>query len=255
MPRTIAISLNKGGVGKTTTAVNLSACLHKAGKKVLLADIDPQASASASCGIDVSALKYSIYNLFEDIKLNPEDVIVKTSFGMDMLPSHPNLSKTNAGMTAASTGELRALLKPIEQNYDFIIIDTPPSESYLTISAFVYVKEILVPVETHFLSLQGLKQLFEMTTSIKRGLNQDLKILGILPTKAHSRTNMSAETLKLLKTQFGDLVFPLTIDFTIRHPEASMQGVPLVILNPNHPGAQAYQKLTELILEGGINGR
>jgi chromosome partitioning protein len=172
-----------------------------------------------------------------------------------VLPSHPNLSKTNAGMTAASTGELRALLKPIEDSYDFIIVDTPPSESYLSISALVYVKEILVPVETHFLSLQGLKQLFEMVKSIKRGLNQDLKILGILPAKAHNRTNMSTETLKLLRTQFGDLVFPLTIDFTIRHPEASMQGVPLVILNPNHPGAQAYQKLTELILEGEINGR
>jgi chromosome partitioning protein len=248
MPRTIAVSLKKGGVGKTTTAVNLSACLHRMGKKVLLVDIDPQASASASCGIDITTLKYSIYNLFDDIKLNPEDVIIKTSFGMDILPSHPDLSKIDAGMTAASTGELRALLKPLQHNYDFVIVDTPPSESYLSISALVYVNEILVPVETHFLSLQGLKQLFEMVKSIKRGLNQKLKILGIIPTKAHNRTNMSIETLKLLKAEFKDLVFPLTIDFTIKHPEASMHGVPLILFNPNHPGAQVYQKLTELIL-------
>jgi chromosome partitioning protein len=248
MPRTIAISLKKGGVGKTTTAVNLSAALHKLGKKVLLVDIDPQSSATICCGVDVTSLNYSIHNLFEDIKLKPDNVIIKTSFGMNILPSHPNLSKTDAGMTAASTGELRALLKPIENKYDFVIIDTPPSESYLSISALVYANEILVPVETHFLSLQGLKQLFEMVESIKRGLNPDLKILGILPTKAHNRTNMSIETLKLLRTQFSDLVFPITIDFTVRHPEASMQGVPLVILDPTHFGSQSYQKLAELII-------
>jgi chromosome partitioning protein len=247
MTRAIAISLKKGGVGKTTTAVNLAAALYKKGKKVLLVDIDPQSSATISCGIDVTALKYSIHNLFEDIKLKPEDVIVKSSFGMHVLPSHPNLSKTDAGMTAASTGELRAILKPIESKYDFIIVDTPPSESYLSISALVYTNEVLVPVETHFLSLQGLKQLFEMVESIKRGLNPDLKILGIVPTKARNRTNMSIETLKLLRTQFSDLVFPFTIDFTVKHPEASMQGVPLVILDPTHFGSQSYQKLAELI--------
>ncbi|MDR1103954.1 MAG: ParA family protein [Endomicrobium sp.] len=248
MPRTIAISLKKGGVGKTTTAVNLSAALYKKGKKVLLVDIDPQSSATISCGVDVTSLNYSIHNLFEDIKLKPENVIVKTSFGMEILPSHPNLSKTDAGMTAASTGELRALLKSIETKYDFVIIDTPPSESYLSISALVYANELLVPVETHFLSLQGLKQLFEMVESIKRGLNPDLKILGLLPTKAHNRTNMSIETLKLLRTQFSDLVFPVTIDFTVKHPEASMQGMPLVILDPTHFGSQSYQKLAELII-------
>jgi chromosome partitioning protein len=245
--RAIAVSLKKGGVGKTTTAVNLAAALYKKGKKVLLVDIDPQASATISCGIDVTALKYSIRNLFEDIKLKPEDVIVKSSFEMPVLPSHPNLSKIEAAMTAASTGELRAILKPIESKYDFVIVDTPPSESYLSISALVYANEILVPVETHFLSLQGLKQLFEMVESIKRGLNPDLKILGILPTKAHNRTNMSIETLKLLRTQFSDLVFPFTIDFTVKHPEASMQGVPLVILDPTHFGSQSYQKLAKLI--------
>jgi chromosome partitioning protein len=248
MTRAIAISLKKGGVGKTTTAVNLAAALYKKGKKVLLVDIDPQASATISCGVDVTVLKYSIHNLFEDVKLKPEDVIIKSSFGMNILPSHPNLSKTDAGMTAASTGELRAVLKPVENKYDFVIIDTPPSESYLSISALVYANEILVPVETHFLSLQGLKQLFEMVESIKRGLNPDLKILGILPTKAHNRTNMSIETLKLLRTQFSDLVFPFTIDFTVKHPEASMQGAPLVILDPTHFGSQSYQKLAELII-------
>jgi chromosome partitioning protein len=109
MIRAIAISLKKGGVGKTTTAVNLSACLHKAGKKVLLVDIDPQASATISCGIDITTLKHSIYNLFDDIKLNPTDVIIKTSFGMDILPSHPDLSKIDAGMTAkADYSKLKA---------------------------------------------------------------------------------------------------------------------------------------------------
>ncbi|GHT57277.1 chromosome partitioning protein ParA [Endomicrobiia bacterium] len=247
--RTIAVALKKGGVGKTTTAVNLAAGLHKAGKKVLLVDIDPQASATISCGIDITTITKSIHNLFKDITLSPEDVIIKTSFGMDILPAHTDLAQTQAGMTAASTGELRALLTPIESNYDYIVIDTPPSESFLSISALVYASEILVPVETHFLSLQGLKQLLDMVEQVKRGLNPKLQILGLLPTKVHNRTNMSNATLKLLQEKFPDIVFPINIDFTIQHPQASMAGIPLILLNPSQAGAVAYSKLADLIMK------
>lgn len=205
--RSIAIILKKGGSGKTTTAVNLAACLQQKGKKTLLVDLDPQANASLCVGIDPTTLKISINDLFININLKPQDIIIKTNFGLDILPSHPSLEETEKGMKATQVGILRELFKPIENKYDFIIIDTPPSDSYLTIAALTYVKEVVIPVQTHFLSLQGLNQAFSSIDQIKKGLNPKLKILGILPTMVNDRTNISKQVLDELNKHYKTYYF------------------------------------------------
>lgn len=246
--RSIAIILKKGGSGKTTTAVNLAACLQQKGKKTLLVDLDPQANASLCVGIDPTTLKISINDLFININLKPQDIIIKTNFGLDILPSHPSLEETEKGMKATQVGILRELFKPIENKYDFIIIDTPPSDSYLTIAALTYVKEVVIPVQTHFLSLQGLNQAFSSIDQIKKGLNPKLKILGILPTMVNDRTNISKQVLDELNKHYKNILFPMKIDYSVCHPEASLSGLPIILYDPKHPGADAYKKFTECIL-------
>lgn len=246
--RSIAVVLKKGGSGKTTTAINIAAGLNKKGKKTLLVDLDPQSNATLCVGIDPTGLKYSINNLFNDISLKPSDVIVKTAFGLDVLPAHPDLAATEAGMKATQVGILKGLFKSVEKLYDFIIIDTPPSESYLTVSALAYVKEVIIPVQTHFLALKGLEQIMTMIEQVKEGLNPDLKILGILPTMVNQRTNISKEVIEKLQKHYKKFLFPVSIDYSVKHPEASLIGLPIMLYDPAHNGAIAYTTLTESIL-------
>ena len=160
MARKIAVRIKKGGGNKSTAAINLATALYKKGKdknlRVLLVDLDPQANATLAVGIDPKTLKKNINHLFTDITVHPKDVIVKTSFGLDILPSHPDLSNTESGMQATQLGVIRSLLAPLEKLYDFIILDTPPAKSYLAVSAVVAADEVLLPLQVHYLALQGL---------------------------------------------------------------------------------------------------
>ena len=246
--RSIAIVLKKGGVGKTTTAINIANSLMLKGKKTLLVDLDPQANSTVATGIDPTTLPHTINDLFNSITLKPQEVIVTTDFGLDVLPSHPDLAATEAGMKASQVGFLKSILEPIEKKYDYIIIDTAPSESPLTISAMAYAQELVIPVEAHFLALHGLSQLMVSIDQVRQGLNPKLKILGILPTKVNARTNMAQTVCVQLAEHYKEFLFPVSIDFSIRHPEASLAGKPIVIFDPAHAGAVAYNKVTELIL-------
>ena len=175
--RKIAIRIKKGGGSKSTAAINLATSLHQKGKKknlrVLLVDLDPQANATLAVGIDPKTLPKNINHLFTDVSVHPTDVIVQTSYGLDVLPSHPDLSNTESGMQATQLGVVRSLLEPIENLYDFIILDTPPAKSYLSVSAVVAADEVLLPLQVHYLALQGLGETLDEIEQVKKGLNPE----------------------------------------------------------------------------------
>lgn len=255
MAKKIAITLRKGGSGKTTTAINLATALHRKGKKVLLIDLDPQANATISVGIDPMALAKHIQTLFIDINTTPQEVITQTSFGLDVIPSHPDLALTEMKLTATQVGALKPLMEPLEKLYDYIIIDTPPSESNLTVSALVASDEVIIPLQAHYLALQGLQKAFQEVEQVKQGLNSHLKIIGILPTMVSDRTNIAKTVLEEVKKVYGEFLFPLQVDFSIKHAEASLAGLPIVIYEPKHSGSLTYLKLADLILKGGAHGK
>jgi len=248
MAKKIAITLRKGGSGKTTTAVNLAAALVQLNHRTLLVDLDPQANATFAVGLNPLTLEYSVNHLFRTNDVGVREVIAKTTFGLDVLPSHPDLSSTEAGMTATQVGIIRGLLEPLEDQYDFIIIDTPPSESYLTANALAYVDQVIIPLQAHFLAMQGLGQAIEQVDNVRTGLNPKLRIAGILPTMVNQRTNLAKTVLDEVRATYPDTVYPFSVEFSIKHAEASLAGVPIVIFDPDHNGAIAYKKLAETLL-------
>ncbi len=249
MARIIAVTLRKGGSGKTTTSVNLAMALSLKGKKTLLVDLDPQANATISVGIDPTNLAKHINTLFTDINAKTEEVIIKTEFGLYLLPSHPDLADTEAGMRATQIGLLKGLLEPLDNVFDFIVIDTPPSESYLTVNALAVADEVLIPLQAHFLALRGLQDVLDEVDQVKQGLNPKLKVAGILPTMVSNRTNVSKMIIEEVKSKYPDLLYPLQVDFSIKHAEASLAGKPIVIYDPKHQGSLAYLQLAELIIK------
>jgi chromosome partitioning protein len=248
MAQSYAVTLRKGGCGKTTTAVNLSAALGLKGKNVLLVDLDPQANATLSVGIDPMSLKYSINDLFTLVDVLPQDVVIKTDFDLDIIPSHPDLAKTEAGMQATQIGLLRGILEPLEEQYDYIIIDTPPSESYLSIAALTYAEFVLIPLQAHFLAIQALAQAMEDVAKVKKGLNPKIKVKGILFTMVNPRTNIAKSVMAEVREKYSDLILPVEISFSIKQVEATLAGVPMVIYDPNHQGSIEYRRLAEVIL-------
>jgi len=249
MARIIAVTLRKGGSGKTTTAVNLATALTLKGKKTLLVDLDPQANATISVGIDPTTLDKHINTLFTDINTKTEEVIIKTDFGLYLLPSHPDLADTEAGMRATQIGLLKGLLEPLDDSFDYIVIDTPPSESYLTVNALAVADEVLIPLQAHFLALKGLQDVLDEVKQVKQGLNPKLKVAGILPTMVSSRTNVSKIIIEEIKDKYAKFLYPLQVDFSIKHAEASLAGKPIVIYAPKHQGSLAYLKLANLIIK------
>jgi chromosome partitioning protein len=245
MARTITVTLRKGGSGKTTTAVNLATALHRSGRRTLLVDLDPQANATLAVGIDPLGLAKHVDHLFTTIDTQPGDVVVRTAFGLPLLPAHPDLARTEAGMKATQVGMLRGLLDPLRPEYDVVVIDTPPSESYLTVNALAAADEVIIPLQAHYLAMQGLAQAITQVEQVKRGLNPPLRVAGILPVMVNARTRISRLVLDEVGRTYPDLLLPLGVDFSVRHIEASLAGEPIVLLDPSHQGAVAYQQLAE----------
>jgi chromosome partitioning protein len=252
MARKIAVWIKKGGGNKSTAAINLATSLHVKGRtkglRVLLVDLDPQANATLAVGIDPKTLRKNINHLFTDLSVHPKDVIVKTSFGLDILPSHPDLSNTETGMQATQLGVIRSLLEPLNSLYDFIILDTPPAKSYLAVSAVVAADEVLLPLQVHYLALQGLGETLDEIEQIRKGLNPHIKVAGVLPVMYNKYTNIGKAILDELKDKHAKLVYPFEVDFSVRHIEASVAGLPIVLYDPHHQGAIAYNKLADTFL-------
>ena len=250
MAKKIAVSLRKGGSGKTTTSVNLATALHKKCKKVLLVDLDPQANATISVCIDPLSLTKHINTLFTDINTKTDEAIVKTVFGLPILPSHPDLAETEAGMRATQIGLLKGLLEPIDGLFDFIVIDTPPAESYLTVNALATADEVVIPIQTHYLAMRGLQEAIEEINEVKKGLNPKLKVAGILPTMVNNRTNIAKTVLEAVTEAYRSFLYPFQVDFSIKHAEATLAGLPIVIYDPKHQGSLVYMQLADLVIKG-----
>jgi len=254
MGKIIAVVNQKGGVGKTTTAVNLTAALHDLGLKVLLCDFDPQANASSGLGVDKRKIKHSIY----DVVINgvkAEQAILQTKYG-DILPSHADLA--GAGVELINTDhrerQLAHALQEIKDNYDLILIDCPPSLELLTLNALCAAEGILVPVQCEYYALEGLSDLMATLRMVKRKMNPRLEIFGVALTMFDGRTNFSTQVAQEVRRHFPGKVFAAVVPRNIRLAEAPSHGLPVTAYDRSSRGAHAYKAMAEEIkakLKGG----
>ncbi|MDZ7798652.1 MAG: AAA family ATPase [Patescibacteria group bacterium] len=251
MARIISIVNQKGGVGKTTSAINIGAYLSYLGYKVLLVDIDPQANASSGLGKNIRKIKRGIYDVIIDD--HPiEDVILKTKHrDYCLVPSHVDLAGANVELVNFSDREyiLGRKVSQLESNYDFIIIDCPPSLGLLTINGIVACQEVIVPVQAEYYALEGLGQLMETIDLIKENLNPDLEILGALITMFDSKYKLSRDVFHELYKYFPNKIFRTTIPRCIKLAESPSHGKSILKYDKKSRGAKAYHKLSREILE------
>jgi chromosome partitioning protein len=251
----ISVVNQKGGVGKTTTTINLGAALAELGRRVLLVDFDPQHSLSVGLGVSTRKLDGSIYNLMMDEGTNIEDFLLKTSIpGMDMIPSHEDLAGAEGGLMNVIAREkvLKRVLEPVRDYYDVILIDCQPSLGLLTVNALTASDGVIVPLECEYFALRGVALLVDIIGKVQKNTNPDLKLTGILPTMFDRKTVHSREVLQRISEAFPNHVFDTIIARTVRFPETTVAGEPITTYASNSSGASSYRRLArELIYIGG----
>ena len=251
MGRIIAIANQKGGVGKTTTAINLSACLAECGKKVLTIDTDPQGNTSSGLGVDKDELKNTIYELMLD-ECTIKECIVKTEVdNLDLIPSNVNLAGAEIELLGINDKEyiLKNEVDYIKDDYDFIIIDCPPSLSLLTINAMTTADSVLVPIQCEYYALEGLSQLIHTINLVKERLNPDLDMDGVVFTMFDSRTNLSAQVVDNVKNHLNQKIYNTLIPRNIRLAEAPSYGKPINLYDPKSSGAESYMSLADEVIK------
>ncbi|QSX07572.1 ParA family protein [Alkalibacter rhizosphaerae] len=250
MTKTISVFNQKGGVGKTTTNINLSTYLAKMGKKILVVDADPQGNTTSGLGIDKEILDLSLY----DGLINEEaceDIKIKTHFeNLDLVPSKPELAGAEIEMTAMKDREirLRKFLEGCKNKYDFIFIDCPPSLGLISLNALAASDSILVPIQCEYYALEGVSQLMNTVNLVKRGLNNPLHIEGIIMTMFDGRTNLSLQVVDEVCGYFGEQVYKTVIPRNVRLAEAPSHGLSIVEYDDRSKGAEAYEALAKEFL-------
>ncbi len=250
--RIAAVCNQKGGVGKTTTTINLGAALAEQGRRVLLVDFDPQGALSVGLGFQPHELEYTIYNLLMERGLQASDVVFKTNVdGMDLLPSNIDLSGAEVQLVHEVGREfvLGGVLEPLIPDYDIVLIDCQPSLGLLTVNALACAAGVLVPLECEYFALRGVALLMETIDKVSKRLNPGLGIDGLLATMYDSRTLHSREVLAGVVKGFGDKVFHTVISRTVRFPDATVAGEPITRFDPASTGASSYRELAKEVLE------
>ncbi len=249
----LAIANQKGGVGKTTTSVNLSAALAALGKNVLLVDTDPQGNATSGVGIDKNNVEYSVYDmLVEDVSIN-KVVIPTEQENLWIIPANIALAGAEIELVSAMSREVRLkyAFKELEQDYDYIIIDCPPSLGLLTINSFTAATGIIIPVQCEYYALEGLSQLLNTIKLVQRHLNQGLEIEGVLLTMLDARTNLGNDVMSEVRAHFGDKVYDTIIPRNVRLSEAPSHGQPINVYDARSAGAKTYNELAEEVISHG----
>ena len=260
MGKIVSIANQKGGVGKTTTSINLSTILAKKGRKVLMIDADPQGNASSGVGIDRDEIELSVYDiLINDNTL--EEVVKKTNIkNLDICPSNINLAGAEVELVSMMSREhrLKEKLDIIKNDYDYIIIDCPPSLGLITLNAFTASDSVLIPVQCEYYALEGLGQLLNTISLVKKHLNKDIEVEGALLTMYDIRTNLSNQVVKEVKKYFNDKVYKNVIPRNVKLSEAPSYGMPISIYDPRSKGAKSYEKIVKEFLknnESEIKGK
>ncbi len=254
MGKIISIANQKGGVGKTTTSVNLSTLLAKKGKKVLMIDADPQGNASSGIGID-KEVELSFYNiLIDDTAM--KDVVIKTNYkNLFVCPSNINLAGAEVELVSVESREykLKEKLDIVKDEYDFVIIDCPPSLGLITLNAFTASDSVLIPVQCEYYALEGLGQLINTINLVKKHLNKNIEIEGALLTMYDIRTNLSNQVVKEVKKYFNDKVYKNVIPRNVKLSEAPSYGMPISMYDPRSKGAKSYDKFVKEFLKNNEN--
>ncbi|NHC14246.1 ParA family protein [Motilibacter deserti] len=249
--RVLAMCNQKGGVGKTTSTINLGAALAEFGRRVLLVDFDPQGALSVGLGVNALDLEATVYNLLMDRRCTVDEVLLKTDVpGLDLIPANIDLSAAEVALVT-EVGREQALARQIDEvvdDYDVVLIDCQPSLGLLTINALTAADSVIIPLECEYFALRGVAMLVDTITKVRDRLNPDLAIEGILATMYDARTTHSREVLARLVEAFGDKVFHTVINRTVRFPETTVAGQPITTYAPSSVGAEAYRQLAREVL-------
>ena len=253
MTRIISIANRKGGVGKTTTVINLGVALAQQKQKTLLIDLDPQGALSAGVGIDTGSQDETIYTLLMDDDYPANQVTTPIQAYLDLIPANADLSAAEIELIPEIRRELilRRVLEPVNNWYDFVLIDCPPSLNLLTINALCASKEVIIPLQCEHFATRGIQMMLDTIERINGRLNPDLQLRGILATMYSTGTIHAREVLEEIKETFGDKVFDVVIYKSIRFAEASEAKRAIVEYSDKHKGAKAYKKLADILLEDG----
>jgi chromosome partitioning protein len=251
MARILAVANQKGGVGKTTTSVNLAAGLAQSGRRVLLVDLDPQGNATMGSGVNKSQLERTVYHVLLGLG-DATNIRVRVDSGYDLIPANRDLAGAEVELVNLPNreGRLRSALERISADYDFILIDCPPSLSLLTVNAFTAAEEVLIPMQCEYYALEGLSDLVGTIKRVRAHLNPRLEIAGLLRTMFDPRNTLAHQVSQQLEQHFGDKVYRTLVPRNVRLAEAPSYGAPAVTWDKASKGAQAYVALTEEILKG-----
>jgi chromosome partitioning protein len=253
--RIIAMANQKGGVGKTTTTINLGAALAEYGRRVLLVDFDPQGALSVGLGVNPHNLDMSVYNLLMQDDIGVDDVLIKTDVdSLHLLPANIDLSAAEIQLVNEVAREmaLARVLRHVRREYDFILIDCQPSLGLLAINALTVANGVLIPLECEFFSLRGVALLLDTIDKVRERLNFDLELEGILATMYDSRTTHSRQVLQRVVEAFGDKVYQTVITKTVKFPESTVAGAPITSLDPASSGARNYRQLAREVIAAQV---